>query len=346
MENKREKLSLLYIGSLARWSNSSRRYQALSKICDAVAIDTDPYLLPKIISGVQHYLNIGPGIFFLNRRIRKRFAEKVPDVVFVDNRPYLTRTTLDYLKKKNPSVKIVNLITDDPFGAYSNSWRLLNANISRFDMFFVQREINIEEFKSRGAKRVALCYRSFDPGYNKPLCLDAEDQKKYGSPVGFVGTYEKERASYIAFLIENGVPVSVIGNDWPGGAYWNIIKSYYRGPSVFEEEYVKAINGLEIALHFLRHANRDEQDSRTFEIPSCKVFMIAERSPVHTELFTENEEAVFFASKEELLEKVRFYLAHKKERAAIASNGYNRCMSSGYTHDDRMRKVIKSICET
>jgi spore maturation protein CgeB len=69
---------------------------------------------------------------------------------------------------------------------------------------------------------------------------------------------------------------------------------------VYEEEYIKTINGMEIALHFLRHGNRDEQDSRTFEIPACKVFMIAESSELHLQLFKENEEAVFFSSKKEL----------------------------------------------
>jgi hypothetical protein len=210
----------------------------------------------------------------------------------------------------------------------------------------VQRKVNVEEFVSKGAKRVELCYRSFDPGYNKPVCLNQDDQKKYGAPVGFVGTYESERASFVAFLIENGIPVSVTGNDWPNGDYWKVIQPFYRGPSVYEEEYVKAINGLEIALHFLRQGNRDEQDSRTFEIPSCRVFMVAERSEVHETLFKENEEAVFFTSKEELLEKVNYYLDHKEERERIALNGYTRCISSGYTHEERMRKVITSILET
>jgi hypothetical protein len=298
-----------------------------------------------MISGLQHYYNIGPGIFFLNRKIREECKATGFDVVFVDNKSYLTGGSLNYIRKKQPAIKIANLITDDPFGKYSNSWRLFKETIFRFDVFFVQRKINVEEFLSKGAKRVELCYRSFDPDYNKPVLLDEDDQKKYAAPVGFVGTYEKERASYVAFLIENGIPVSVIGNDWPKGAYWNVIQPFYRGPSVFEEEYVKAINGLEIALHFLRHGNRDEQDSRTFEIPSCKVFMIAERSEVQASLFKEYEEAVFFTSKEELLEKVRFYLNQMVERERIALNGYNRCMSSGYTHEARMKEVIKSIFE-
>jgi spore maturation protein CgeB len=73
--------------------------------------------------------------------------------------------------------------------------------------------------------------------------------------------------------------------------------------------------------------------------------MLAERSEVHTQLFKENEEAVFFSSKEELFEKVKRYMADPAERNRIAINGYNRCFASGYTHVERMKTVLKMVIE-
>ena len=335
-------LTILYIGSLANWCNSLRRYKALKEIAPLTdSLNTDPYILPKFISGIQHHFNFGPGVVLLNRKIRRLVQEKRYDIVIVDNKPYLSRNTLRYIKLRNGETKIVNIITDDPFGKFSRSWPLLKKTVAFYDLFFVQRKINIEELKGRGAKRVELCYRSFDPEYNRPLSLSEEDFRKYDCHVGFVGTYENVRASFVAYLIQNGIAVSVIGNDWPEGEYWDIIKPYYRGPSVYEEEYVKAINGMEIALHFLRHCNRDEQDSRTFEIPASKVFMIAERSALHAQLFKENEEAVFFSSKEELLEKVKYYLENPEEAKRIAHNGYARCYESKYDHRSRMKYILE-----
>jgi hypothetical protein len=318
----------------------------LNKVCgNTIALNTDPYILPKYISGFQHHFNIGPGIYLLNKKIRKLVKQNQYDIVLIDNKSYLSKKTLLYIKKHLPSAKIANLLTDDPFGKFARSWGLIKRTASLYDIFFVQRKVNIDEFKNTGAKRVELCFRSFDPQYNRPVILEKKDFIKYHARIGFVGTYENVRASYVAHLIQNDIPVSVTGNDWPGGEYWNIIKPYYRGPSVYEEDYIKAINGMDTALHFLRHANRDELDSRTFEIPACKVFMIAERSGLHTQLFKENEEAVFFSSKEELLEKVKYYLVHKAERERIALNGYNRCFNSGYTHEERMKNVIDTILE-
>lgn len=337
-------VSLLYVGSLASWSNSSRRFEALTKICKAAAINTDPFLLPKYISGFQHHLNVGPGIYLLNKRIRRVTKEQQFDVIWVDNKTYLSARTFSYIRTHS-SAKIVNLLTDDPFGKYSRSWPLFKKTIRHFDALFVQRQVNKEELLTKGAKKVEVCYRSFDPDFDRPLTLTEPEQNEYGAEVGFVGTYENVRAEFIAYLIKNGICVSVRGNDWPNGEHWNIIRPFYKGPSVFNDDYVKAINGLEIALHFLRHANRDEQDSRTFEIPACKKFMLAERSSVHSMLFKENEEAVFFSNKEELLEKVRFYLNDRKQRERIAQNGFNRCYTSGYTHSERMKTVLKSVLD-
>jgi hypothetical protein len=336
--------SVLYIGSLAGWCNSLRRLNALKTInTDTDAINTDPFLLTKLISGFQHHLNIGPGVFALNSKIRKAVSKKKYDIVLIDNKPYLSANTLRYIKKVQLSVKIANLLTDDPFGRFTNSWPVLKRTVPLYDVFFVQRKVNIEELKSKGAKRVELCYRSFDPAYNRPVILKEPDIVKYHAPVGFVGTYENIRASYVAHLIQNNIPVSVTGNDWPKGEYWDIIKPFYRGPSVYGEEYIKTINGMDIALHFLRHGNRDEQDSRTFEIPACKVFMLAEASELHKQLFIENEEAVFFTSKDELLSKVEYYMTAEEERSRIALGGYNRCINGGYDHQSRMENVLLTI---
>jgi spore maturation protein CgeB len=53
----------------------------------------------------------------------------------------------------------------------------------------------------------------------------------------------------------------------------------------------------------------------------------------------------FFDSKEELLEKVKYYLSEKEERNRIALNGYRKCFDAGYDHTSRMKKVLNTIKE-
>lgn len=308
----------------------------------ALDIDTIVYC-GGLLEKLHHHFNVGPGISKYNSRLYDKSKLFKPDILWIDNRSFVQSATIKKLLKLNPEIKITQLITDDPFGKRKLSWRLTHQTASLIHFHFVQRTTNIAEFSSLGAQKVHICYRSFDPYFNRPIQLQEDDLLKYSCAVGFVGTYEEDRASFISYLIKNGIDVSVTGNDWPGKKYWDVIQPFYKGPSVYGEEYIKTLCGMDIALHFLRHMNRDEQDSRTFEIPASKVFMLAERSKVHEQLFEENKEAVFFSSKEELLVKVRQYLKDSTRRKEIAQKGYERCHQSGYDHRSRLQEVIQTI---
>ena len=308
-----------------------------------IGIDTDPFIYGNLFEKFHHHLNTGPGISALNRRISQQVEELTPELIWVDNKPFVQGRTLKKIKNQLPSVKIINLITDDPTGKYKRAWRLGLHTAGYYDVHFVQRSINKKELKKYGANRVEIAYRSYDPELHRPIELNDEDLKKYKTEVGFIGTHESVREEYILYLVQNNINVRITGNDWEKAKRWDIIKPHYKGPSVYGEAYPKTINGFDIALHFLRHTNRDEQDSRTFEIPACGAFMLAEKSDVHQELFKDGHEAVFFENKEELLGKVKYYLSHSQERKAIANAGYNRCISSGYSHEERLREVLRKI---
>ena len=89
--------------------------------------------------------------------------------------------------------------------------------------------------------------------------------------------------------------------------------------------------------------NHDLHTSRSMEIPACGGFMMAERTVEHQKLFKEDKEAVFFSSKEELLKKCKYYLSHDEERIKIVENGRNRCLKSGYSNIETLRRIIDEV---
>ena len=212
-------------------------------------------------------------------------------------------------------------------------------------MHFVSRVPNIEEYKRHGAKIIYDYDRSFSKLLHRPIELNSADKLKYVTPVGFIGSYAPDREAMIAYLIQQGVPVAVYGNGWEGKKHWTTISPHFRSKGRMGEEYVKILNGMDIALHFLRRENRDEQDSRSFEIPACGVFMLAERSSKHESFFMEDEEAVFFDTKEELLEKVNYFIQNSEQRKQIAKKGFERSITSCYDHHSRMQDFITLACE-
>ena len=74
-------------------------------------------------------------------------------------------------------------------------------------------------------------------------------------------------------------------------------------------------------------ARYGEVTRRIFEGMSCKKLVITDRLNPNKQLedmFVEDEEIVFYSSKEEALEKIRFYLNNNQERNRIAENGYKK----------------------
>ena len=74
-------------------------------------------------------------------------------------------------------------------------------------------------------------------------------------------------------------------------------------------------------------ARYGEVTRRIFEGMSCKKLVITDRLSSNKQLdqiFKEDEEIVFYSSKEEAFEKIKFYLNNDQERNRIAENGYKK----------------------
>ena len=116
-----------------------------------------------------------------------------------------------------------------------------------------------------------------------------------------------------------------------------------RNGEIYEEVYSDAIAGSRISLGLLREVCSDQHTTRTFEIPAIGGFMLADRSQEHMEFFKEGQEAEFFSSDDEYLDKLRFYLANDDVRRRVAQAGHERCLRSGYSYDDRIRCVMTEL---
>jgi spore maturation protein CgeB len=146
------------------------------------------------------------------------------------------------------------------------------------------------------------------------------------------------------YLAENGIKIKV----------WGWSKDSKRGkinhPNIlnmdryaYGDEFAKVMCASAVCLNFLRKANRDTETTRSIEIPACGAFMLAERTKQHQEMFTEGTEAIYFESKEELLEKVKYYLTHKEIRIQIALAGYRRCLLEDYSYENQLKLILREV---
>jgi spore maturation protein CgeB len=118
-----------------------------------------------------------------------------------------------------------------------------------------------------------------------------------------------------------------------------------QGEGIWGADYPRALRSAKIALGLLSKWIPETTTTRTFEIPATGTFMLAERNDDHAALFEEGKEAEFFASDEELGDKIRFYLANDAARGRIAAAGRARCERSGYSDAHQLRRVLARVGE-
>ena len=111
------------------------------------------------------------------------------------------------------------------------------------------------------------------------------------------------------------------------------------------DQYCIALSSASICIGFLSKYMPETTTTRSFEIPACGTFMLAERTKEHMELFKEGKEAEFFSSKKELVEKTHYYLENPQKLKDIAAAGRKRCINSGYSFQDRLTDILGKVLE-
>lgn len=334
---------LLYIGDRQIGMTSEMRARALKEMGWAV-------LPPKDRSARRSWLAAKTESVFYklrrpldpdrdNREILEQAA--AVDVIWIDKGNHIRPATLKATRAISPRPLIIGYSPDDMAARHNNSTWFIQC-LPLYDGFITTKSYGVAELTAMGGRNVVFVDNAFDPLQHHPIATEDGSPIAFETDVGFVGSYERERAGVIEFLARSGIPVTIRGNGWEPLAVKGI-QGITILPALYGSEYAQAISATRINLTFLRKMNRDLQTTRTIEIPACGGFMLAERSVEHIRLFRDEVEAVFFDTPEELVAKTRYYLAHEAERAAIASAGRKRCVDSDYSYSARLRAAIEAL---
>lgn len=343
-------MKIFYCGYLsAPWMTGWQRVQTLRELGHTVIeFLQDDYHKPSLNKTILKYITKKyffnrESILIFNKNFLEAISETKPEIVWSEKSLLLLPETLEQAKRLLPNCTFVCFQEDDPFGPMNKNefpvWKNFIDAIPFYDIHFVWRQFNIKEFTEHGAKKVCLYMHGFYPKFFYPISLAS----KYKHDVVFVGDARNQRIKDIYNLtVKEKIPVNVYGSRWDRTLIYYLKKPLFH-PPVFTNQYASLVSNSGISLGFLSKANRDEFTSRSFEIPACKGFFLAERTPKHLELYEEGKEAEFFSSYEECADKIRFYSKNMAERKKIAEAGYNRCLNSGYSLHNRLSKALEEV---
>jgi hypothetical protein len=277
------------------------------------------------------------------QKILKTALAQRPDLIWLEWPRLVTAATLADIKRRLPSTRIVSFQDDNPFAARkyaAHGWGRFFEAIPSYDLHFVKRPSDVTEYTRRGAQKVEF----FTGGYCEELCFpDLSRQQSEPFPVVFVGTSLDYRVGVLDKLTRKfNLEIHIFGERWNRTPlYWTHRRLLH--PAAEGDAYRRVLCGSKIALGFVSHSNRDDWTVRTFEVPACGAFFLAERTRAHQEFYEEGKEAEFFSSPEECRDKIVYYLNHDAERERIAAAGYQRCLKSGYGLTSRMHQALAKV---
>jgi len=274
----------------------------------------------------------------LNREMLSRARAFRPDLVLVGKGNYLSPATLASIKRETGAT-LVNYATDDPFNGNSRAISMdLVESVPLYDLYASTKKAVMPDLSRAGCPNVAYVPFAYKPTVHFPEHAQRPRAARFDSDVTFIGGCDADRAPLFKDLVSSlpGIRLHLYGG------YWDLypkLRPYWRG-FAFGADFRRALAGTKIALNVVRRANRDDHVMRTFEIPACGAFMLAERTDTHLALFEEGREAGYFGSAGELIDKIRYYLSRDAERALIAAAGYRKVISGGHTYSDRLSQII------
>jgi spore maturation protein CgeB len=284
------------------------------------------------------------GGLFLEQIIRRKLLASIPPIdfscVYIEGGELIGPSLVQELK--NLFGTVINYNIDDPYGGRDGlRWRLYKQAVPFYDLVVVLRECNVSEARANGATKVLRVFMSADEMAHFPQQITEADDRRFSSDVAFVGTWMPERGPFLARLAALNVPLSIYGDRWQRAPEWPVLQPFWRGPGIYDnQEYAKVIQCAKVALGLLSKGNRDLSTTRSFEIPYLGGILCAERTSEHSELYKEDEEAVFWDSPEECAKKCFQLLLHPEFRKSIASKGQKRCLRNGTTNQVVLSNIL------
>jgi spore maturation protein CgeB len=168
---------------------------------------------------------------------------------------------------------------------------------------------------------------TFYSSYDKRRYFKMDNVEK-SIDVSFVGAIanKRHRKEYVDYIIENGIGIEVFGSD-------------SRHEQISLEKMVEIFNKTKINLNFTGMSIRNplkklpnidlrirQMKGKNAEVALCGSFVLSEYAIGTEEVFDINKEIVVFHNKEDMVEKIRYYLEHGDERESIARRGYIRAL--------------------
>lgn len=284
----------------------------------------------------QKKLAVGTGVSKMNRSLLRQCSKNKYDLVFIYAGRLIFPNTIKKIKEMG--IKIFTYNNDDPFSNYFPRyfWRNCIKAIKFCDVNYVYRQKNIQDVINEGGRNAEILRSYYIDKTNHP-CGESNLFNNIPETV-FIGHYEDdERIDYIKYIADEGINIGIRKKDFEKKLSGN---EHIKLLEDTEVNYNRILCSTKIPIVFLSKINNDTYTRRCFEIPAAEKMLFCPFTEDLASMYKEDEEIVFYRTKEDFYLKLKYYLEHDDEREAIAVAGKRRLMKDGHEAKDRVRQII------
>lgn len=335
-------LNIVIIGESSFDSNGFNLAESLTYLGNHVDIipyteGLPIYLKNRVTKKVNGYLFKGFKTLAVDHadRLARKIETFEPDLV-ITLYWSIDPSFIPKLRKSLPKTKFVHINSD----AVSNFDRQ-QLFLSDYDFYFV-KDPYIQEFMSNHLGLNAIYQpEHFNPRVIKKNILPkSEVETKVNIDVVMFGNIYPYRSQFIDYLLINDIDLKIfgiLGSYVPVNVQKNFISEYIMGNRKTE-----IIYGSKVVVNNFHFAEIQGANQKFFEIfgaGGCQICTFKEiiktYSPIDPELFT-------FKTRDEAVEKIRYYLANPDKRYDLSETMQKHFMEN-HTVDIRMKELLKLV---
>jgi len=224
------------------------------------------------------------------------------------------------------------------------------------DLFLTIAQGLVEKFTEAGLPAVDWLPEAFEPSIYQYATLTDVDRQLFTCDVTLVGKLESDNPAYMERwkLVKRAVDERVNIKWWGPrirrkigtfvlGLLLSKVSRAYGGRFVWNETYAKAVHlsKIFIARDAFPHI-RLSTSARTFTALGLGAFLLTYPTKGIEEMFEPGKELVLFQTPDEMIEKIRYYLAHDTERKTIAAAGHQKALSQ-HTYTHRFQRLFQLL---
>ena len=272
-----------------------------------------------------------------NVRLIHKAGKTKPNVIIISGgTSSIFPSTIELIKKKY-KCPVIFLSGVNPLMSSTLSEKLMIKD-KIVDIVATNDRAYKKNWEHMGCKKViVLPISAADKSLHKKMNAISRDLHLYECDVCFIGTLTSGRQDILSQL--TGFDIKIWGKILSGQSLSPTLHTLHQGQA-HDKKMVKIYNAAKIVLNFQPNDMTHGGNMRTFEIPACGAFQLADT--IDPDFFTQGKEYVKFDNVRDLKKKIHYFLLHDKERKTIAQNGYRRTLKE-HTYSHRFKKLLSMV---